>query len=302
MPYYQFRMLAILKAPFPPNYTVKKAILTAVLVGVFVGLFLYLFKPFGIQQGEEEESFPQFKYIGLGVMSFLGVVFVEIILPRLFPSFFEEESYTVGSEIITGVITILVITIFNLLFIKFISDDNFGLVLSKLFVMLWQVFLIGIFPLTLMTLLKYNSLLKSNLAVSSQIQIASARAPHAEMRESLPSITLSDDHTENTMDLSGLLYVESEGNYVNVVINKNGELTKQLNRKTLKSVESELQNRHIQRCHRSYIVNLQKVVEVSGNAQGLKLTFKDCDKQIPVSRKYISDVKSYFTQAVPSQN
>lgn len=293
-------MLAILKAPFPPKYSEKNSLLTAILIGIFVGLFLYLFKPFGIGQGKDKLPYPLLKYIGLGVMSFLGVVFVEIILPRIYPAFFQEEKYTVTKEIIIGVITIFTITIFNVLFLKVITDEN--LTISNLFGMLWQVFLVGVFPLCLLTLLKYNRLLTSNLAISSQIQIAQSPATHADLRESLPAITFSSDSKEPALGFSGLLYVESEGNYVNVTAFRDGELTKTLIRKTLKSMESEFQNGQIRRCHRSYIVNLQKVVEVNGNAQGLKLTLQDCNDLIPVSRKYISDVKGYFTQATPSQN
>lgn len=286
-------MLAILKAPFPPKCSEKNSLVTAILIGVFVGLFLYLFKPFGMGQENDKLPYPLLKYMGLGVMSFLGVVFVEIIFPSIYPAFFQEEKYTVTKEIIMGVITLFTITIFNVLFLKVITDEN--LTICNVFGMLWQVFLVGVFPLSLLTLLKYNRLLTSNLAISSQIQIAPSPATRAELRESLPSISFSADSKEPTIDLSGLLYVESEGNYVNVTTFRDGELARTLIRKTLKSMEAEFQNGHIQRCHRSYIVNLQKVVEVSGNAQGLKLTLKDCKDWIPVSRKYISDVKNYFS-------
>ena len=48
------------------------------------------------------------------------------------------------------------------------------------------------------------------------------------------------------------------------------------------------------RCHRSYMVNLKKVKNVSGNAQGLKLELINQSEIIPVSRKYIPIVKQFF--------
>jgi len=266
-------MLAILKAPFPPHFSERNSLWSAVAVGIFVGLFLFLFKPFGIGDSEEM-AYPFLKYFGLGLMSFLGVIFVDIILPKLYPSFFEEKNYTVTSEIITGVITIFTIAIFNISFLTILVGDHFTY--RVLLIMLWQVFLIGIFPLGLMTFIKYNRLLNSNMKISSEIEIPKAPLAYAERRESLPSVTIPvrtsspADNKDQELDLTGLLYMESVGNYVNVTTNKDGELTRNLIRNTLKSMELDSQNSHIRRCHRSYIVNL--------------------------SRKYISDVKDYFSQ------
>jgi DNA-binding LytR/AlgR family response regulator len=47
------------------------------------------------------------------------------------------------------------------------------------------------------------------------------------------------------------------------------------------------------KCHRSCIVNLDKVVKVSGNAQGFKLHLKETDFVVPVARKY-SEVVGRF--------
>ena len=53
----------------------------------------------------------------------------------------------------------------------------------------------------------------------------------------------------------------------------------------------KLPNFHIIRCHRSFVVNLDHVIEVGGNAQGLKLHLNMLEDYIPVSRKYIPVVQ-----------
>jgi DNA-binding LytR/AlgR family response regulator len=43
------------------------------------------------------------------------------------------------------------------------------------------------------------------------------------------------------------------------------------------------------RCHRAYIVNLDKVQHVEGNAQGYRLRFPDVEEPVPVSRNLNSE-------------
>ncbi len=287
-------MLSNLKAPFPPNFSKKQSFITAVFVGLFVGFFLFLFKPFGIDELKTKTS-PVGMYIGFGVISFIGMLFVEIVIPRLFPGFFSESSYTVGKEIMIGALTILVIALSNFSYVYFLNPPTLSL--FSLSVMLWQTLLVGIFPLTLITLVKYTRLLRSNQKVSSEIQIPPSSTVNSELN-SLNPIAFTNEIDAQQVDLSDLLYIEAVGNYVNVVTRKEGVLNRNLYRKTLKSIDEEVKSKYILRCHRSYIVNLERVIEVNGNAQGLKLTLQDGDEVIPVSRKYITEVKEYFSDHI----
>ena len=63
----------------------------------------------------------------------------------------------------------------------------------------------------------------------------------------------------------------------------------------LSSFEVQLKEAsNLVRCHRSYIVNLKKVKNISGNAQGLKLELINQSEIIPLSRKLIPIVKQFF--------
>jgi DNA-binding LytR/AlgR family response regulator len=56
---------------------------------------------------------------------------------------------------------------------------------------------------------------------------------------------------------------------------------------TLKSAEERTNNYpHIMRCHKSYMVNLKFVRDISGNAQGYKLHIPALNFPVPVSRSY----------------
>ena len=88
-----------------------------------------------------------------------------------------------------------------------------------------------------------------------------------------------------------LLFISSEGNYVNIVV-KNKKIERILIRNSLTNIEKQLRNYPLFcRCHRAYIVNLNKIKSATGNAQGLKLTLKDLDDSIPVARSYSKEFR-----------
>ena len=75
------------------------------------------------------------------------------------------------------------------------------------------------------------------------------------------------------------------------------ELKKVTYRVTLSSFEAQLEKSSgLVRCHRSYLVNLKNVENISGNAQGLKLELKNQSEMVPVSRKYIPIVRQFFVE------
>ncbi len=56
---------------------------------------------------------------------------------------------------------------------------------------------------------------------------------------------------------------------------------------SLSNILKQVQTQTIKRCHRSYIVNLDKVRNLKDNAQGYKLILSEMDFDIPVSRSFI---------------
>jgi len=100
-------------------------------------------------------------------------------------------------------------------------------------------------------------------------------------------LDFDDKEGELVISLKDLLVFEASDNYVSVYYRKDDEIEKVLRRGTLKMVEEQLgQNELIQRCHKSFIVNISNVEKVSGNAQGYKLHFRNLEFSIPVSRSF----------------
>ena len=107
------------------------------------------------------------------------------------------------------------------------------------------------------------------------------------------AIALSTGNSALELKPDSLRYAEAMQNYVTLVFVQNNELQKEVVRSTIASIEAQFANSSIIRCHRSYLVNVDAIEQVSGNAQGLKLQLHDVPGQeIPVSRSRIATVRA----------
>jgi DNA-binding LytR/AlgR family response regulator len=93
------------------------------------------------------------------------------------------------------------------------------------------------------------------------------------------------------IEVDNLIYVEALGNYINIVYIRNG-VKKVTIRETINNIERKISpSEMIYKSHRSYLVNLHYIANVTGDAQGLKIHFKDIDIAIPVSRNKIKEFR-----------
>ena len=94
-----------------------------------------------------------------------------------------------------------------------------------------------------------------------------------------------------------LIYLESTENYINIFYLNNGKISKYLLRDTMKKMEEKFTGTDIIRCHRSYMVNFEKVKVIRKEKDGLKLDFDNPGvSDIPVSRSYVDNVMGTFSK------
>jgi DNA-binding LytR/AlgR family response regulator len=94
-----------------------------------------------------------------------------------------------------------------------------------------------------------------------------------------------------------LLYIESAENYVSICYLNKGKISKYLIRDTLKKMEENFTGTEIIRCHRSYMVNFEKVKVIKKDKDGLKLELDNPSvTDIPVSKTYVDNVMQTFSK------
>ncbi len=91
------------------------------------------------------------------------------------------------------------------------------------------------------------------------------------------------------LEKKNILLVKVLGNYVQVYYLKDEKVYNELLRNTLQSVHK--QTSFLTQCHRSYLVNLFHVKKLKGNSQKSVLILNYIEDEIPISKKYYSQLK-----------
>lgn len=94
-----------------------------------------------------------------------------------------------------------------------------------------------------------------------------------------------------------LLYLESADNYVKIYYMNKGKLSNFMLRNSLKTLGENLLNSSMTRCHRSFIVNFDKVKVLRKEKDGIYLALdQENIPDIPVSKTYSERVMTKFSQ------
>lgn len=111
---------------------------------------------------------------------------------------------------------------------------------------------------------------------------------------------IRDEYDKLTLTLqpSNLLLLKAEDNYVHIFYLNGNAVKKELVRNSLKKLELQLAGHGFTRSHRSYMVNLSRVILFKKNSKGHYLLIDGLeDVTIPVSTSYLSDFVQRFTPA-----
>ena len=151
--------------------------------------------------------------------------------------------------------------------------------------LVWQglTFAVGIFPTLIGASIGQMRLSKKYMTEAAQL---SRHAPSPQAVSHREVILAGDNQNETLrLDAAQIAWLSAADNYVQVFYFENDVLKSRMLRATLKKMEETLSDSpQFFRCHRTYVVNLEKVTEVSGNAQGYRLHIAGADNTVPVSR------------------
>jgi len=285
----------IFKQPFPHHSSWKRALKTAIGFGVFITVFLLVFRPFGLTA--ITTSLMIKSSILFGLATFSGIFITNLFLHNFFPRIFNEEKWTTGKQIINVLAVIVLVGLSNYLIAHIIFDLN--LTWKNLFYYQFIALSVGLLPIIIYTLYIQNHWLQQfkNEAATLQKKLEGKR--EHEQTDSKPADVASgeaitfenDNQTEKkTIDAGHLVYIESASNYIKIFFEQKGELSYAIVRMTMKKAAETINSYSVFfRCHRAYIVNLDKIEQVDGNAQGYKLKLQGAPDLIPVSRNLNSE-------------
>lgn len=105
-----------------------------------------------------------------------------------------------------------------------------------------------------------------------------------------------------SIKMGSLLYIESADNYVNIFYLDNSKVLRYTLRSTIKRMEEFFAGTETIRCHRSYMVNFERVKMLRKKQHELTLELDaPGSMEVPVSKTYIKNVMETFTKFSLSQ-
>ena len=290
-------MFNFLNQPYPiPETDWKSIFREAFITGAPVALFLIIFQPFGL-------DFKFFSMVTLYVSTFglitsFAVICSKLVFRQIFKKY-DETKWTVGKAISTQILIVLSVSIFNYFYVVALFD---GMSASWIVfaMMIKYTLMVAFAPITALILFRYHRLLKQYSTAATFTKIEQKENIKTQVIDNKDfineKILLIAENEKDTfeIDIKKLLFIESTDNYVTIHQIEGQRVQKTILRSTLTRVSSQINAPNIRKIHRSYIANFDKVISISGNAQGYKLHFAELDFQIPVARQSSKTVLDFF--------
>ncbi len=222
-------------------------------------------------------------------------MFFGFVLPKMFPGYYNEDRWIVKREIINITLLISSIAISNFLYIYYIGGSPFNL--NAFLWMLVSTLSVGGIVVLGLVAVQTNRSLKRNLQaaqnMSSKIDTSESSSPPES--KTAAYIHLPSEIEKQSLDIpvTALIYLTSEANYIEChYLDEQSKPKSSKIRNRMKVIESIIvEQASFFRCHRAFIVNMDYVKSIEGNAKGYTLILKSSDVLIPVSRAKSSELK-----------
>lgn len=290
--------------PYPFLYHTKKNIAISTGVGLFIFFFQYL-----LTDVEAAGRLLVLSKIELsvlfGLITFFSMMLVFDIVPRLFFGEETKEKWTIGKEILFITTLLFVITLFNYACLFFILKNPTQILNIQSFLLVCiNVIIIGLIPTFVLLWINYTVILKQNLkqaqiyneTLQHKLQTVLVSNPSTSSPKTVIDIPSNTTKEIIQFDVEQLLFIKSEGNYIEVYTKENDKTLKKVYRASIQSLENNLsQYPFIIRTHRSYLVNLQNIKQTKGNARNYQLFFDDTDLMAPVARSKFQEFHDALT-------
>lgn len=282
------RITAFLNVEFNPQaVSFRVALMRSFLVGLTVFLALAVLQPFGTR------PYPREAYLTLAGY---GLVTMAVVLGFewwVFPTARRMlgERWRIRDNILFTVAIFLTIATANFFYHNALYEFR-DLSLRAFWEIFYRTMIIGVFPYSVIYMLSLRYRLQQSQRVAAELQ-ARLEAPATATDPSAQHLQLKGQGKNEALEIAetALLFLNSADNYTAVNYLDAGTRQQKLLRATLSAMEAQLQGSAMHRCHRSYIVNLSRVVGIRPAANGYQLRIEGHDGPLPVSRKYQAEIR-----------
>ena len=296
------------------RYFTRKRNIASFLAFVYafaIGL-IFLLNPFGVESWGDWESKDQYV---LTVFLVVGIGFFVLLVSRSIMYLLRNKVVLdIKKYLVWVAIELVALTIFYTLFAHFYDDrwkqsayfDIFPTIFYYVALIMLVPYVISWLYMALKVRMEQENEEKEQVSLQDddKSDMSKSISETELLLKDVPDtkhniVNFNDDkgQLKLSVDIDNLLYVESADNYVNIYYSNKGKFSRFMLRSTLKSIEDTFSECDLVRCHRSYVVNFNKVKVLRKEKSGL---FIDLDfansPEIPVSKTYAESVIEHFSK------
>ena len=265
--------------------------------GTVILLFFLLFQPFGFR--DKELGLKLFLFPGYFFIAFLNSIVSFYVIRKIIAKI---QTWTLKHELISFLVNLVPLVFVVHLYTVWMAGDM-PLNLYWYFKLFYHIACLSL----LISLLEY--FYYSNKSADIQIEYLASQIKRYTEIEALPEnvqidrlVSIALESGSISLNTDNLFFIESSGNYLEFNMdNGNEEIKKLKKRGRLHQAESDLKGYpEFTRCHRAFIVNLKKAVQIEGNSKNASLILENKLHEIPVSRANFKVLKEKMEQIIAS--
>lgn len=265
-------MLKFLYIPFPRPKTNRKNLIWILSLGLLATLFVLAFNPFGIVN-TKTSGYYVLVLFSIGMVFSTAIILMELLVPAVFRRFFRK--WNLGKAILWYTWMIVFVGGVVFLYKSFLagfSDFTWLEYLNVVGRISGIAFIVSFFAIGLYGYLKGTNM--KQLAANEEYLIEA------------PGVS------PLRLNLDQVLYIESDDNYVDIHIEVADRRDKIVFRSSLQNMEAQIVNplTPMYRCHRSYIININRVTVKNKKKRNTSLELKKYKDEIPVSGTYVDTI------------
>lgn len=279
--------MSFLSQPYPfVAQTWKRLLISAILSGGFAaGVYVW-----AVNDSIIEGPPPRIIAISIGIIAFLVISALYVLVPKILHKVFHVEYWTVWKKIVWS----LVITIALSSALYTYSHFAFVTVISirdvAIFILLPMYFIVVLFLLA-----KFFLLRSRNLKMAEELN-GLLRDVFSRNGNKRPAVHIHEAG-KSVLNIQSVdfFYLLADGRFSYAIINEDGNVRRKLIRRSISSVSDDLDTlTQVVRSHSDYVINLENVDHFHGDAQGLKAVFSSSFGSLPISSKYLANVKDHL--------
>jgi hypothetical protein len=276
-----------------PDYLNKRGNIVRLVLftAAFALVFINVYAPFGADSYLELSGIRLFLYSSFVILTGMLVVVISRVIMYYYS---RKKDLNYWRYVIWVIAEILVMAFVYCIYVKFILADPRDIM---------EIYNVSIKNTALVILLPYI-ILWLFFAWQDKSRRLEELQDHEDDEQPSSKGLIPFRDEKGTLRLSvqseDLLYLEAADNYVSVHYMHRGRIQRFMIRNSLRSFEDEFRETNIIRCHRSYMVNLEKIDIVRKEKDGLHLELEtDPPVSLLVSKTYVKQVMEAFSRISP---